>query len=220
VVAVGGHKATNSPAFVIQGTGFAVGNGSVVATNAHVINVITSDAEVTVMVQVRLSATESQLRPAKVAVVDKEHDLALLRIEGPPLPPASLGDSEGVREGQEVAFTGFPIGSVMGFFPVTHRGMVSAVTPVAIPVPNSQKLSEKLIHRMRQGSFPIFQLDAVAYPGNSGSPIFSPETGEVLGVINMVVIKSTKEAALAQPSGITYAVPVAFLKSLLAGLGR
>jgi S1-C subfamily serine protease len=63
--------------------------------------------------------------------------------------------------------------------------------------------------------FNIFQLDATAYPGNSGSPVFNPESGEVIGVINMVFIKSTREAALSNPSGITYAIPVNFLTELL-----
>jgi S1-C subfamily serine protease len=65
------------------------------------------------------------------------------------------------------------------------------------------------------GSFPVLQLDATAYPGNSGSPIYDPATGDVLGIVNMVFVKGTKEAALSQPSGITYAVPVQHLQALL-----
>jgi len=65
------------------------------------------------------------------------------------------------------------------------------------------------------GSFDIFQLDATAYPGNSGSPLFDVDTGEVIGVISMVLIKGTKESALSQPSGITYAVPSNFLLDIL-----
>jgi S1-C subfamily serine protease len=61
----------------------------------------------------------------------------------------------------------------------------------------------------------VFQLDATAYPGNSGSPLFDPATGEVVGIVNMVFVKGTKEAALAQPSGITYAIPSQHLLELL-----
>ena len=71
------------------------------------------------------------------------------------------------------------------------------------------------MHRLASGSFPVFQLDATAYPGNSGSPIYDPATGDVLGVVNMVLVKSTKESALSQPSGITYAVPARHLEALL-----
>ena len=36
------------------------------------------------------------------------------------------------------------------------------------------------------------------------------------GIINMVFVKGTKEAALTQPSGITYAIPARHLQALLA----
>ena len=68
---------------------------------------------------------------------------------------------------------------------------------------------------LRNGTFEIFQLDATAYPGNSGGPLFDPNTGEVLGVMNMVLIKGTRESALSQPSGIAYAIPARFVRELL-----
>ena len=60
-----------------------------------------------------------------------------------------------------------------------------------------------------------FQLDATAYPGNSGSPVYDQQTGRVIGVVNSVLIKSTKEAALENPTGISYAIPVRFVRALL-----
>ena len=65
---------------------------------------------------------------------------------------------------------------------------------------------------------PVFQLDATAFPGNSGSPLYDPATGEVVGILNMVFVKATKESALTQPSGISYAIPSRFLIELLARL--
>jgi S1-C subfamily serine protease len=124
--------------------------------------------------------------------------------------------TDSVKEGQSVLFTGFPIGSVLGVFAATHRGMVSAITPIAIPPPLAAQLDPRMLRRLATGPFPVFQLDATAYPGNSGSPVYDPESGEVLGIINMVFVKGTKEAALTQPSGITYAIPGKYLRSLLA----
>jgi len=66
----------------------------------------------------------------------------------------------------------------------------------------------------------VFQLDATAYPGNSGSPLYAPDTGEVVGVVNMVFVKGTKEAALTQPSGISYAIPSRYLIELLRQRSR
>ena len=54
----------------------------------------------------------------------------------------------------------------------------------------------------------VFQLDATAYPGNSGSLLYDPETGEVVGIINKLFVKESKEVVLEKPSGITYAIPV------------
>ena len=108
---------------------------------------------------------------------------------GPALPALKLRKAESVREGQLVAFTGFPIGGALGFSPVTHRGMVSSITPIALPAANARQVNEKLVRLIKSGPFNIFQLDATAYPGNSGSPVFDASSGEVIGIINMVFIK-------------------------------
>ena len=39
--------------------------------------------------------------------------------------------------------------------------------------------------------------------------------GDVLGVINMVLVKGTRESILSQPSGITYAVPSKYIQDLV-----
>ncbi|HAY27881.1 MAG TPA: serine protease, partial [Candidatus Accumulibacter sp.] len=43
--------------------------------------------------------------------------------------------------------------------------------------------------------------------------------GEVLGVINMVFVKENKESVLSKPSGISFAIPVRFLRELLQKAG-
>lgn len=215
VVVVGTYARLRSPPFVMRGTGFAVGDGTLIATNAHVVPELTGeDAQAELAVLVR--AGERILpRTAHLLVRDADHDLALLRIDGLPLPPLPLRDSGAVREGQPVAFTGFPIGGVLGFAPVTHRGIVAAITPIAQPGGNAGELRDQSIQRLRRGVFPVFQLDATAYPGNSGGPLYDAGTGEVIGVINMVFVKASKEAVLERPSGISYAIPATFLAKLL-----
>jgi len=220
IVVVGTYKKTSSPQFVLRGTGFVVGNGNLVATNAHVVPDSAEPDAPALVIQSRSANGDPQVRRAFLASRDKEHDLALLRIEGPALPTLKLSDSDSVREGQTIGFTGFPIGGVLGFSPVTHRGMISSVTPIAIPGGNAQNLNEKLIRRIKSGTFNVFQLDATAYPGNSGSPVFDITSGEVVGVINMVFIKGSKEAALTHPSGISYAIPANFLTELVKQSAR
>lgn len=217
VVLVGTFKSTNSPRFGLRGTGFVVGNGNLVITNAHVLPPsVEEDVAAGLVIQIRLDQNEWQMRAATLLELDKPHDLALLKFEGPAAPAVTVRDSGAVQEGQAVAFMGFPIGGALGFSPVTHRGMVSSITAAALPMPSARQLNEQAIRSLRgAGRFDIFQLDGTAYPGNSGGPLFDPETGEVLGVINMVFIRGSRESALSNPSGITYAIPSAHILQLL-----
>jgi serine protease Do len=217
VVAVGTFERSRSPEFQFRGTGFAVGTGSTIATNAHVLPAALNREAQEVLAVLLPGATSqvAQVRVVTQSAVDAGSDLALLHLTGEPLPPLALRDPASVREGQDVFITGFPFGAVLGAFPVTHRGMVSAITPIAIPQARAAQLDPAVIRRLSSGSFTVFQLDATAYPGNSGSPLYDPITGEVFGIVNMVFVKSTKESVLTQPSGITYAIPANHLQALL-----
>ena len=221
IVAVGTFEKLRSPAFGFLGTGFAVGDGSLIATNAHVLpTVLDNERKETLVVAVPDAASPSgfQGRAAKMLATDMEHDLALLRIEGPKLPPLAVGDSSRVREGQSYLFTGFPIGGALGLIPATHRAMVAALVPIALPTGNARQLEARAIKRLASTPYPVLQLDGTAYPGNSGSPLFDPASGEVVGIINMVFVKGSRETALTQPSGITYAIPAQPLKLLLQSI--
>lgn len=215
IIAIGTFKKTQSPPFVFRGTGFVVGNGNQLATNAHVIPEPDVQDAPELAILVRSANGEGSIRRARLVNKDTAHDLAVIRFDGPPLPVLQVGDSSTLREGQTIAFTGFPIGGALGFSPVTHRGIISAITPIAQPGGNSTQINAKLISQLKRGTFNVFQLDATAYPGNSGSPIFDPDSGLVLGVINMVFVKGSKESALSAPSGISYAIPARHLQAIL-----
>lgn len=218
IVAVGTFERTRSPAFSFSGTGFAVGEGLRIATNEHVLpKVLNSERNEILAIALRASDGSLQVRPARKIAADTAHDLALLEIKGAPLPPLRLGDSERVREGETYLITGYPIGAVLGLYPVTHRAMVGALTPIVIPAARADKLDARAIRRLNAGAFTVFQLDGTAYPGNSGSPVYDPASGEVVGIVNSVFVKGTKESALSAPSGITYAIPVQKLKELMDG---
>lgn len=219
IVAVGTFQRTRSPSFKFLGTGFAVADGTMIATNAHVVPESLADDHLETLAVAVPGGQQTVVRKVSRLAVDKAHDLALLRLEGgPALPALPLIDSEPVLEGQSVALTGFPIGSVLGLSPVTHRGIVAAITPIVIPQGRGQDLNPALIRRLSTDPFRVYQLDATTYPGNSGSPVFDPQSGRVIGVINMVFVKSTKENILSDPSGISYAIPAEYLKAMLKKL--
>jgi len=104
---------------------------------------------------------------------------------------------------------------VLGLHAATHRATLAAITPVVTPSLNSSKLDVRQIVQLQRASYNIFQLDATAYPGNSGSPLYDPATGKVWGVINAVFVKGLKENAISNPSGITYAVPGNYVRDIL-----
>jgi S1-C subfamily serine protease len=218
VLAVGFYKETQNPRFGFSGTGFVVGDGNLLVTNAHVIARATEDdaGDSDLVVYTPGASGQDSVRRLEVIEVDKAHDLALLRFAGGAMPALALGLAQPAREGQMVAFIGFPLGSILGLSPVTHRGIVSSIAAVALPSPSARQLDSRAIKALKDGAFELLQLDATAYPGNSGGPLFDADTGAVVGVVNMVALKGTRESALTHPSGISYAIPVEHVLRLLA----
>ncbi len=217
VVAVGTYQKTRSPAFAFRGTGFVVADGTLIATNAHVVpqELKTENGE-TLMVLVQVAgARDPDARVAKVIALDKERDLALLRVNGTPLPAVTLGDSDAVREGQSIAFTGFPVGQVLGFHAMTHRGIVASLTPMALPAANAKQLDAGVVRALKAAPMTLFQLDATVFAGHSGSPVYDENTGDVLGIVNMGFLRGMKDPVVGQAARISFAVPVRFLRDLI-----
>lgn len=216
IVGIGSYQKTRSPALQFIGTGFVVGDGLTVLTSAHVIQRVLDEENRETLGILVGRGDSAQFRSATVNIVDREHDLAQLRLgAGAPLPALQLGDSAEVQEGRAMAFTGFPLGMILGLHHVTHRATVSAITPVIMPPMSAAKLgARQLDHLQKKSLYSVFQLDGTAYPGSSGSPLYDPRTGLVYGVINMVYVKGLKEAAITAPSGITYAIPGNFIRDM------
>jgi S1-C subfamily serine protease len=213
IVAVGTFTPKKSPSSVFLGTGFAIGDGKIIVTNAHVIpNKINVSKNETIAVFFRQNNQLKRIN-AQLIALDKTHDIALLQLQDGKLPALAI-DVKRVREGQTIIFTGFPIGTVLGLYPVTHKGIISTISPIVIPQHSARQLNAKLLRRLRN-PFLVYQLDATAYPGNSGSPVINIENGGVIGIINKVFIKESKENVLSKPSGITYAIPIEYLNDLL-----
>jgi len=221
IVGVGTLQKTRRPPARIVGTGFVVADGQHVITNAHVLPEKIDTDRLEYLAVFTGKDKKMSVRQAVRVKIDKKHDLALLKFDGKPLPALSLGQSSPVREGEEYAFTGYPLGIIFGLYPVTHRGIISSIVPIAQQANAASQLDPAQISRLRS-PFNVYQLDATAYPGNSGSPLFNPETGAVVGVINKVFVKEGRENVLAKPSGISYAIPVQYARELLkkAGLAQ
>ena len=217
--AVGTYNALDNPRFSFRGTGFAVGDGSLVATCFHVLPQPKADEPEAprLVVQRTVGPGQFEVRQASPVASDRTHDLAVLKISGPPLPALRLGDPEQVQEGMPVALLGYPIGGRLGFSVVTHRGIVSSIITSTLPPAHAGQLTANAARQLREGAFELLQLDATAYPGNSGGPLLDAATGQVIGIISMVLLKGNRESALTNPSGISYALPARYLAPLIQG---
>ncbi len=213
VVGIGTFQGIRQPQSVLTGTGFVVADGNHIVTNHHVVvdHMVPVDKEYLVALIGRGQRFEP--RQAEVVATEVLHDLALLRISGDPLPPVKFSSRQIMaQEGREIALTGYPIGPVFGLYSVTHRGIVSAVTPNLIPQAQARLLDPDIIRHQR---FDVYQLDITAYPGNSGSPLYDAKSGDVVGILNSTFVKGTKERALTDPSGISFAIPVKYIYLML-----
>jgi S1-C subfamily serine protease len=217
VVGVGLYDALGVQTHQLQGTGFVFGDGTLVATNYHVIDKELDPQKVQYHIVFTGTGRNPKIVKVEIIARDREHDLAILKMPSP-LTPLKLSTSPYVEDGTEVLLTGFPIGAVLGLYPATHRGIIAATTPDVIPTQHSSQLSMNILDRLEK-QFMIYQLDITAYPGNSGSPLYAADSGEVIGILNKVFVKESKETVLEKPSGISYAIPVSYLKKLARSKG-
>jgi len=167
------------------------------------------------VIQTRSAQGRWQQVDVIVEAQDTSHDLVLLRFDGPQIQSLALGAGSLAPEGTRIVLMGFPLGGALGFSVVTHEGMVSSIAPIALPAPGANGLNARAVRQLREGSFEILQLDAVCYPGNSGGPVIDIDSGRVVGIVNMVLVKGSRETALSQPTGISYAIPVQYVRAML-----
>lgn len=214
IVAVGIFAPLQSPKFRFHGTGFAVGDGRRVVTCAHVLPTIDPARNETLAIAMPAD-DGARIRPTRIASIDRDTDLAVIEFDGTPLPVLTLAEQADIREGADVVLIGFPIAGALGLFAASHRGVIAAVTPMVVPAANSAGLRAQNVQVMRGAPMQLLQLDVTAFPGNSGGPLLDIASGRVVGVISLAVVKSTRESAIQFPSGISYAVPVRYVRDLL-----
>ncbi len=169
----------------IVGTGFIYDSSGLILTNSHV-----AFGRQSIMVTLDDGTSAS----AQLVGADPIFDVAVLRIahpQGGRLPTAALGDSDGVRIGEEV----LAIGNPLGLDQSVTRGIVSALNRILPETPFS--LEE-----------PLIQTDAAMNPGNSGGPLLN-RCGEVIGI---------STAIIADAANISFAIPINLAKAVLPSL--
>jgi S1-C subfamily serine protease len=190
-----------SPAVVLVATEDGQGSGSVidkkgtVVTNWHVVR---GYDRVVVFFKPAGSRTlkKKDAYVAQVLKFDEVSDLALLKIDAPPvdMPVAKLGSMKDVSVGQEVHAIGHPDGETWTY----TKGTVSQIRP-------AYKWSAEDGIEHRAG---VIQTQTPINPGSSGGPLLD-ENGEVIGVNSF-----GKEG-----EGLNFAVTVDAVRVLLQAKG-
>ncbi|UCG51619.1 MAG: trypsin-like peptidase domain-containing protein [Candidatus Latescibacterota bacterium] len=175
------------------GSGVILHPDGYIVTNAHVV----ADAR---RVQVLLHTptgdkreARSILKPlgervgAQIIGIDRETDLAVLKVPKKNLPYLELGDSDDLRPGQIV----LAFGSPMGLQNSVSMGVVSAIARQLRP-------EDPMIY---------IQTDATINPGNSGGPLVDTE-GRVVG-INTLILSHAGGS-----EGIGFAAPSNIVKNI------
>lgn len=138
------------------GSGFVVGP-ELVATCYHVVSHGVS-------AQVK-TADKISYPVTSVVAVDKERDIAVLRVKRLDLTPLALGDAGAVKSGERVTV----IGSALGLEGSVADGVVSQV-------------------RVFPPFGDVVQVSCPVSPGSSGGPLLN-EQGQVIGVVTFTMIE-------------------------------
>jgi serine protease Do len=176
------------------GSGFIVDSRGYIITNNHVVDKADK-------IYVKLSTDPDggpgdEGRPATVIGVDKDTDIAVVKIDTKePLPTVKLGNSDGAQVGDWV----LAIGSPFALSKTVTAGIISAKNR-SIDEPSPNGVSQTQFQR-------FIQTDAAINPGNSGGPLVDM-AGQVVGMNTAIYTQSMGS------QGVGFAMPANIIASV------
>jgi serine protease Do len=169
------------------GSGVIVDPAGYIVTNAHVVRNARRIEVKILRSDERGEEPHGHLLPAKLVGLDRQVDIAVVKIEGQNLPTLSFVDSDNLRQGQLVLAVGSPLGLQNS---LTH-GVISAIFRQLDP----------------ENPMVYIQTDAPINPGNSGGPLLDAE-GRIAGINTMIFSESGGN------EGIGFAIPANLAKDV------
>ena len=158
------------------GSGVIISSDGYILTCAHVVD---GASNITVTIN-------DKDYTATLVGEDTTSDIAVIKIDADGLTPATVGDSDSLKVGQNVMAVGNPLGELGG---TVTGGMISALNrSVTIQSTNSTN------------TMSLIQMDASVSPGNSGGGLFNMN-GELVGIVNAKSSSSDAE-------GLGFAIPI------------
>ena len=165
------------------GSGVIISPDGYILTCAHVVEKAS---------KVRVTLAEEREYEAEIIGQDSATDVALIKITADePLPMVKLGDSRGLRIGDQV----MAIGNPFGVGQTVTLGIVSATS--------------RSIGMMNYEDF--IQTDAAINPGNSGGALVNMQ-GELVGINSAIMSRSGSSA------GVGFAIPMHLAENIMAQL--
>ena len=163
-----------------RGTGVVLDEGGSILTSLHVVQ----GAD-----QIEVIFADNTHSKATIAGTLGDKDIAILTTETPPptVVPATLGNPNSLRVGDEAIVVGNPFG-------LRHSvtsGVISGLER-SFKLPNTDEPVSGLI-----------QFDAAVNPGNSGGPLLNRD-GEVVGIVTALANPTEQTVFI----GIGFAVPI------------
>lgn len=170
-----------------SGTGFIITDDGEILTNYHVIE----DADT-----LTVTLSDGSEYEAAVLGYEEESDVALIKINASGLTPVTLGDSDALNVGEQVAAIGNPLGELtytmtVGYLSAKGRAVYTEDMPIN-----------------------MMQIDAAINPGNSGGPLFN-SYGQVVGITTAKYTTSVNGTTV---EGIGFAIPINDVLSILGDL--
>jgi S1-C subfamily serine protease len=171
------------------GSGFVLDKAGHIVTNYHVVRGANA---------VQVSFSNNERFKAKLVGVDPSTDIAVLQVnvKARALKALPLGNSDGVRVGDQV----IAIGNPFGLDRSVTAGIVSAVQR-RIEAPNNLSISH------------VIQTDAALNHGNSGGPLLNAQ-GQVIGVNAQIETGGVSQGNV----GIGFAIPINTVRDVVAQL--
>jgi len=160
------------------GSGFILSEDGYVVTNAHVV----SGAQT-----IKVDLFNGESYDAQLVGADSGFDIAVLKMEAEGLQPVSVGNSDDLKVGEEVAAIGNTLGELT--FTMTS-GILSALDREINTDGNPQNM---------------IQTNAAINSGNSGGPLFDMD-GNVIGVTTAKYSGSTSSGTTIE--GLGFAIPI------------